>query len=376
MRGNSGSSVKQWGGDGGYVTRITEYAKTNNALVIVGALFAIVIIILAIIFAVKKKKLQSMWKDNIYIKDGLVVGDNKEKATPLGNMILVDTPTNYSGNQKISFFVYMHVNHIGRNISQNRNIFVMPFRGFPLNSSTKMPDTGDKTIKYTAGAHYKYEFKDEDAKDEFKKTPAESTTNGYTYQLENKPITYVGLPDTTNPTPGFTNNCFMRAYLKKFTNDVVVEVRPSIKSNLTHSITIRDIPIHTWFSIAAVLDDGVLTVYLDGAHYMSKSLDMTTNDSASATFGTVGEPIYLAQGLLPNSDRVMLDKMPGCKDNARFHPFHGIMATFIVANNALTAEMIRNIHDSELSEKAKSKAKTLEEPTCEDLSESRNAASD
>jgi hypothetical protein len=107
---------------------------------------------------------------------------------------------------------------------------------------------------------------------------------------------------------------------------------------------------------------------------MSKPISIPRGATASP-FGVVGEPVYLGQGLLPNTDRVMQEKMPGNKDNARFFPFNGVLASFIVTNNALDGDMIRNIHDTKLSDAAKNKAKNLAEPTCADLSEARDAAS-
>jgi hypothetical protein len=354
-----------------FANRAYEFGKTNNALVILGTIFAIILMIFVIIYVVKKKKLESMWKDSIYIRDGIIVGDNKDTATPVGNIILMDNPDDYDGGSSISMFTYIHVNHIGQNIGQNRNICVMPFRGFKQSSSGI--DYDGRKIDFSNNTYYSYKF-DDIQKLEFTRETRTSTTPGYTYQLGLYPIIYTGLPDATSPTNGFTNNYFMRMYLSKFTNDVVVEVQvptANLNSTVITRIPIRNIPIHTWFSVAAVIDDKVLSVYLDGAHYMSKLIEVPVG----SPFGSIGHPVYLGQGLVPEKTAKLDELMPSNKDNARFHSFNGVLASFVISNRALTAEMIRNIHDTQLSDEAKNKAKTVAEPTCEDISEARNATS-
>jgi hypothetical protein len=285
----------------------TEYRST----ILIGFFIAVVIAIIFIVIFVPKPGGSGSIDETVYAKDGFILtGDitGQPPISPDGNVILLPEPDKYVDSNSFTVFMQLCVNNINTNLIKDRNILMMPNEG---------GTTGEYNNKY-------YISRDASG-------VINSSSNTYT--------------DTDS-------NYYLRIYLSKFKNDIIVSFK-RLKTDTPTEITISNVPILKWFSIAVCRNDTTLHVYVDGKPYKTKYISSTSSTEKPGR----AHPIYIGKG-------IKLDRTSKNTDTTTFDTLDGVIASIVVNNSAKPRDVIESYHKGLLPIGALMKPTLIKEQQC------------
>lgn len=305
--------------------------QESGSMFRIGLMVLVLVIIIVAVLYKRKSGGAVAVGETVYAPDGIIVNDvnpNSKKVTADGNVILLENPDSYVASDKMTVFANIYINNINTNITQDRNILLMPLYS---NQQT---------------SEYKYDIV--------------RNNNGAITEIRN---TYDKLPSSIRSNETTKNNFYIHIYLSKFKNDIVVRFKKDTSSASDNhtEIVIENVPIQKWFSVGVVRNGDTLHTYFNGRPYMSAAIQSNTQ-SVTAKPGRA-HPIYIGSRSVIQtvpSDRVVTNQM-----GPIFHPFDGIISSIVVSKSAKYEDVLQNLHAYSLTPQAKGKAGVVAEAKCD-----------
>lgn len=310
--------------------------QESGSMFRIGLMVLVLVIIIVAVLYKRKSGGGLAVGETVYAPEGTIVNDNNptsKKVTADGNVILLENPDSYIASDKMTVFTNVYINNINTNITQDRNILLMP-----LNRTQTTPIMN----KYDVVRN----------------------SNGAITEVKN---IYTNLPSSNNTSEATKDNFYIHIYLSKFKNDIVVRFKKDVSTTGKDSyaeIVIENVPIQKWFSVGVVRNGNTLHTYFNGRPYKSGAIP--SNTSGTTTSPGRAHPIYIG------SDS-KIKTVPSGADNAvltpqtgpTFYPFDGVISSVVFSNSAKYESILENLHAYSLTPQAMGKAGAVAEAKCD-----------